>query len=122
MLNTQMKLPVSPITCSRRNFVNKTFIFYTQDALIIVHIEIKEHSPQTPLCTTNCTIQNGGCDESIPMSHFLSSQGTKIHLFAFSSQWMKPLLFFIRGTAVNTFQRSLFSSLWMSKTTLSCTK
>ncbi|XP_068754166.1 uncharacterized protein [Montipora capricornis] len=37
------------------------------------------------------------------MSHFLCSQGTKIHLFAFSSQWMKLLLFCIRGATVNIF-------------------
>lgn len=39
ILKERSILPVSSIACSWRNFVNKTFIFDTQNALVVLHLE-----------------------------------------------------------------------------------
>ena len=38
ILKERSKLPVSSVACSWRNFVNKTLIFDTQNALVILHV------------------------------------------------------------------------------------
>ena len=38
ILKERSRLPVSSIACSWRNFVNKTFIFDTQNALVVLHL------------------------------------------------------------------------------------
>ena len=46
ILKERSRLPVSSIACSWRDFVNKTFIFDTQNALIVLHLErIPTQSP-----------------------------------------------------------------------------
>ena len=39
ILRERSRLPVSSIACSWRDFVNKTFIFDTQNALVVLHLE-----------------------------------------------------------------------------------
>ena len=39
ILKERSRLPVSSVACSWRNFVNKTFILDTQNALVILHLE-----------------------------------------------------------------------------------
>lgn len=48
ILKERSKLPVSSVACSWRNFVNKTLIFDTQNALVILHVENRIPA-QTPL-------------------------------------------------------------------------
>lgn len=48
ILKERIRLPVSSVACSWRNFVNKTFILDTQNALIILHLENRIPA-QTPL-------------------------------------------------------------------------
>ena len=86
MLKGRSKLPVSPIACSRRYFVNKTFIFHAQNALIILHVEVRDYLPRLlSVCTSE--VSRRGLDEFKMAAAFgFLSQGITSSLFRFPAK------------------------------------
>ena len=108
ILKERSRLPVSSIACSWRNFVNKTFIFDTQNALVVLHLENRIPT-QTPLRQ----LEKDWRDSKWQL-HLASLLATLKPLCYFDFKqnvWTKWYIF-CADTHFNAPQRSVGFSLW----------